>query len=204
MKKVIFWDFDGVILNSNAIRDQGFEAVLKGFPKEEVDQLIQFHQSNGGLSRYVKFRYFFEEIRKVSITDDQVAEWAAKFSAIMLAQLKDPNLLIQETVSFIKTMGHNHRMFIVSGSDQTELRTLCEFHGLSPFFERIHGSPTPKKEWVHAILEEEQLDSQECVLIGDSINDYEAANVNGIDFMAYNNEELEEKTTYQLDFRSER
>ena len=63
MIRVIFWDFDGVILNSNKVRDKGFETVLSGFPKEEVDKLLKFHRQNGGLSRYVKFRYFFEEIK---------------------------------------------------------------------------------------------------------------------------------------------
>ena len=61
--KIIFWDFDGVILNSNKVRDSGFEIVLKDFPKNQVELLLNYHRQNGGLSRYVKFRYFFEVIR---------------------------------------------------------------------------------------------------------------------------------------------
>jgi beta-phosphoglucomutase-like phosphatase (HAD superfamily) len=40
MIKIIFWDFDGVILNSNEVRDNGFETVLKDFPTEQVEQLL--------------------------------------------------------------------------------------------------------------------------------------------------------------------
>ena len=69
--KVILWDFDGVLMNSNSVRDLGFEKVLAGYPVEEVKSLMKYHQANGGLSRYVKFRYFFEEIRKENVSDQQ-------------------------------------------------------------------------------------------------------------------------------------
>ena len=84
MIKTIFWDFDGVLMNSNAVRDLGFLEVLKAYPKEQVNQLMDFHQKNGGLSRYVKFRYFFEQIRNEEITDEAVTQWASKFSKIKL------------------------------------------------------------------------------------------------------------------------
>lgn len=49
MIKVIFWDFDGVLMDSNTIRDKGFKQVLAEFPKDTVDQLLTFHQMNVGL-----------------------------------------------------------------------------------------------------------------------------------------------------------
>ena len=44
---------------------------------------MAFHQKNGGLSRYVKFRYFFEEVVGVDITEEEVNSWAMRFSEIM-------------------------------------------------------------------------------------------------------------------------
>ena len=35
--KTIFWDFDGVILDSMPIRDYGFREIFKEFDKELVD-----------------------------------------------------------------------------------------------------------------------------------------------------------------------
>jgi len=100
--KIILWDFDGVIINSNSVREAGFRDVLSEYPKEQVEKLIDYHNINGGLSRYVKFRYFFEEIRKESITDDIVLALAQKFSVIMKDLLVNPNLLIGPVVEFIK------------------------------------------------------------------------------------------------------
>ncbi|SPZ88463.1 Uncharacterised protein [Sphingobacterium multivorum] len=100
--KVILWDFDGVIMDSMPTRSLGFVKTLADFPKEQVDQLLEFHNSNGGLSRYVKFRYFFEEIRKEAVSESKVMELAHKFSEIMLSLLIDEKLLIQDSVSLSK------------------------------------------------------------------------------------------------------
>jgi phosphoglycolate phosphatase-like HAD superfamily hydrolase len=185
--KVICWDFDGVLMDSNAIRDIGFERVLSAFPKEQVDQLLSFHQANGGLSRYVKFRYFFENIRGESITDDEIFVWAERFSLIMKELLVNPNLLIVETLNFVKENQDKYIMHITSGSDQNELRYLCKSLEIDQLFTSIHGSPKPKKEWVKELIEANAYNKEECVLIGDSLNDYEAAQHNNIHFLGYNN-----------------
>ena len=198
MIKIIFWDFDGVILNSNKVRDKGFEMVLSDFPKEEVDKLLKFHRQNGGLSRYVKFRYFFEEIKGEEISEEEINDWASKFSDIMLSSLKDKTLLIPETNNFIKENYQNYQMHIVSGSDQTELRELCKSLEIEHFFKSIHGSPTPKNDLVKMIIERHNYEPANGILIGDSINDYEAAKVNDLHFQAFGNQELESKTTLNL------
>ncbi len=190
MKNVFFWDFDGVIMNSNEVRDFGFQQVLKDYPKTQVTELINFHKLNGGLSRYVKFRYFFENIRNESISDDAILVWSKKFSDIMLQQLIDPKLLIDETNTFIIKNYKNFRMHVVSGSDQNELRFICDELGIAKYFKSIHGSPTPKNDLVTRLMADNGYISDECVLIGDSINDYDAAIKNQINFMAYNNEKI--------------
>jgi phosphoglycolate phosphatase-like HAD superfamily hydrolase len=184
--KVIFWDFDGVILNSNAIRDEGFEKVLTDYPEEHIEELMQYHKKNGGLSRYVKFRYFFEEVRGEQISENEVNRWAEKFSEIMVEMLNDRSLLIDETNQYIKENFNKQRMHIVSGSDQNELRYLCKELKIDRYFKSIHGSPTAKSMLVKQVIEKEKYSKEDCLLIGDSINDKEAAENNFIDFKGYN------------------
>ena len=102
--EVILWDFDGVIIDSNSVREFGFREVLKEFDLDQVEQLIDFHNANGGWSRYVKFRYFYEEILKRPISESQVEELANRFSSIMVESLPNPELLIEDTVRFIQEM----------------------------------------------------------------------------------------------------
>jgi HAD superfamily hydrolase (TIGR01549 family) len=190
MIKTIFWDFDGVLLNSNEIRDKGFLEVLKDFPKEQVNQLMQFHQKNGGLSRYVKFRYFFEEIRGEEITEQEVKQWGQKFSKIMMQSLMNKSLLIEEAINFIKENYQKYNMHIASGSDGNELRAICKGVEIDNYFKSIEGSPTPKIELLANRLQMEKCNPKECILIGDSINDFEAAKKNHIKFFGFNNPEL--------------
>ena len=102
MKKYIIWDFDGVIVDSDEIRVLGFREVLQWYPKDQVEDLIEYHQRNGGLSRYNKFRYFYEEILNKEITEEKVGEYAQQFSKIMLEKMTDKAILIQGTVNFIE------------------------------------------------------------------------------------------------------
>jgi phosphoglycolate phosphatase-like HAD superfamily hydrolase len=189
--KVILWDFDGVLMNSNAVRDLGFEKVLQEFEPEQIDTLLDFHKTNGGLSRYVKFRYFFEEILQQEVSEEVVLEYANRFSVIMKELLVNPSLLIDETLQFVKANFDKYPMHIVSGSDGNELRYLCQNMGIDPYFVSIEGSPTPKNHLVADLLKRHNYEVTECVLIGDSINDYEAAQFNNISFMSYNNPKLD-------------
>jgi HAD superfamily hydrolase (TIGR01549 family) len=192
--KVIFWDFDGVLINSNSVRDFGFETVLSEYPKKQVEELIRYHKANGGLSRYVKFRYFFENIRKENISDLQIKKLSDSFSNIMKIKLNDKSLLINETLSFIKRYQEKFKMHITSGSDQEELKALCEVHKIDNLFDSIHGSPTAKKNILKELIFANNYNVEECVIVGDSINDYEAAIENKIYFYAYNNPELDKYT----------
>ena len=190
MVKTILWDFDGVILDSMKVRDWGFEEIFKDYDQELINQLIVFHNENGGLSRYVKIRYFFEEILRKSIKNEEVLDYAKKFSILMRKELINPNNLILDSVKFIKNNYQNYNFDIVSGSDQEELRFLCNQLKINKYFNSINGSPTPKNILVKNVINSNDYLLSETCLIGDSINDYEAAKENGILFLAYNNSKL--------------
>jgi HAD superfamily hydrolase (TIGR01549 family) len=191
--EALFWDFDGVILDSVPIRDEGYWHTLKHYPKDQVEKLIHYQQLNGGISRYVKFRYFYEEILDKEISDEQVNRYAKSFSEYMIERLTDKNLIIDETIRFIENHHESIPMHIVSGSDQEELRYLCKELEIDHFFNSIHGSPTPKIELVKQVLAREKYHPEHAALIGDSINDYDAARLNGLTFFGYNNPDLKDK-----------
>jgi phosphoglycolate phosphatase-like HAD superfamily hydrolase len=187
MIKNILWDFDGVILDSMNVRDWGFKEIFKTFEKDKVALLLEYHRENGGLSRYVKIRYFYEEILGLQITEEEVLKYAHAFSLLMKKELVNPKNLIQDSLTFIKENYKTYNFHIVSGSDQEELRYLCKELEIASFFITIHGSPTPKNKLVKDLLEKYDYIKKDTSLIGDSINDFEAAQKNGIAFFGYNN-----------------
>lgn len=188
--KTILWDFDGVLMDSNKVRDQGFWEVLSAFPEEQVDKLMSFHKQNGGLSRYVKFNYFFKTIRNEKVDDKTITEYANNFSVIMKKLLVDQTLLIEETINFVRSNFTNYDMHIVSGSDGNELRYLCSQLNIDRYFISINGSPTPKDLLIEKVMKHHNYRTENTLMIGDSINDYEAAMENSILFWAYGNHNL--------------
>lgn len=194
----IIWDFDGVLINSDSIRSNGFRMVLSDYPETEVDKLLEYHLKNGGLSRYVKFEYFFNNIHGESISYDAILKLANQFSLIMKDLMIKPDLLIYDSISFIKSYYKEISMHVVSGSDEEELKFLCKRLDIDKYFISLHGSPTPKIDNVQNLLIKYGYDKGATVLIGDSINDYEAAVKNGIRFYGYNNTRLKEVSDYYV------
>ena len=200
MKKTVLWDFDGVILDSMKVRDWGFEQIFKSFNQELIDKLLIFHKKNGGLSRYVKIRYFYEKLLSKSISKEQVDEYAENFSFLMKMELIKSENLILDSLNYIKNNYEKYNFHIVSGSDQEELRFLCKELKISQYFKSIHGSPTPKIQLVSKLLENYEYDIDKTCLIGDSSNDYEAASINNIKFYNYNNIKINKLGTEILTF----
>lgn len=194
--KTILWDFDGVIVDSMSVRDDAFRNALECYPNEQVEELISYHRQNGGLSRYHKFGYFFENIRKEPLTDEALHGFTSAFSEFCLQRLMEKSCLIQETVNFIQQHHKSQAFHIVSGSDQEELRVICRGLGIRGFFGDVLGSPTPKNQLVKDLLARLNIPKETTALVGDSENDYEAAMVNGIQFFGYRNQSLSEKGVY--------
>ena len=190
MLKIILFDFDGVIVDSMKIREHGFKKIFSNFRNDDVEKLLKYHRKNGGISRFKKIRFFYENILKISITDKEINKFANEFSCLMKKLLINPDIIIEETIEYIKKQQEIYKFHIVSGSEHKELCWLCEKLNISQYFLSILGSPIPKPKLISNIINKWNYKIQECALIGDSINDYDAAKSNGIEFWGYNNPDL--------------
>lgn len=203
MIRNILFDFDGVILDSMPIRDSGFEKIFEKFDKGIVGKLLDYNNENGGLSRYVKIKYFFNKLLNKEISEEEINRYAENFSTLMREKLRDKKYLISETFEFIKDNFDKYNLHIVSGSDEEELQYLCKVLKINEYFLSINGSPKHKNELVRNVLIENKYSAKETVLIGDSVNDYNAAMENGITFYGYNNPSLIGKSKNYLKSYSE-
>ena len=194
--KNILWDFDGVILDSMNVRDWGFRKIFHNYSSSKIEDLIKFHRANGGISRYVKIRYFYEKILFKTISEKKINEYSILFSELMKKKLIDKKRLIYDSVRYIDENRSKYNFHIVSGSDQKELRYLCKRLNLSNYFISIYGSPTPKEVLIDKLIKKFKYKIDETCLIGDSINDLEAALTNKINFFGYNNHLLKNKCNY--------
>lgn len=196
MIKNIIFDFDGVILDSVPIKTEGFRKLFQNFSTNDINKLVLYHELNGGKSRYVKIKYFFNELLHKDISEQQILEYANKYSEITKEELTNPKYISEDTLSFIRENYKKYEMHIASGADEKDLKYICEKLDLTKYFLSINGSPKIKGEIVKSILLDNNYDTNETVLIGDSVNDFDSAEDNGIDFFAYNNQSLKSHYKY--------
>lgn len=122
--------------------------------------------------------------------------YAQHYSGLTKKELCNLKYLIKDSLYFIQKNYKKYRMHIASGADESDLKEICSVQGLSKYFSSIHGAPEKKDKIVKSILEANNYTSNKTILIGDSINDYDAAKANKLQFFGYNNIELRNKESY--------
>ena len=183
--KHLIFDFDGVLVESNEIRFDGFRLLFKNYPQDQVERLVLYAKINGGLSRYEKIKYFFKQIRNEPIRDDNVQLLAKQYSELVKQKVIDAEP-VKGSLEFLSNHKNNYDFAVVSGSDQEELRDVCKARKIDHFFLEILGSPTSKESNIALLLTKMGWGRKSCLFIGDSINDFDAARANGIDFIGRN------------------
>jgi len=178
----IIFDFDGVLVESNEIRFNGFRKLFKDYPQGEVEKLVAYAKANGGVSRYKKIEYFFNEIRREPISEESVNQWAAQFSTLVEQDIVEAKP-VEGSLKFLEDYFSHFDFAIVSGSDQAELRRICEKRKINHFFKMILGSPVEKKDNIASLLSDLNWQHNESLYVGDSNNDLEAAKANALDFV---------------------
>ena len=178
----IIFDFDGVLVESNEIRFNGFRKLFEKYPKEQVERLVNYAKANGGVSRYKKIEYFFNVIRQEPITNGLVNQWAAQFSELVEQDIVEAKP-VEGSLKFLEDYFSHFDFAIVSGSDQAELRRICEKRKIDHFFKMILGSPVEKKDNIASLLSDLNWQHNESLYVGDSNNDLDAAKANDLDFV---------------------
>lgn len=181
----IIFDFDGVLADTNPIRIEGFAKLFKEYPPEQVDEIIAFANANGGLSRFKKIRYFFNEIRKESLSNKELSGWAEKYSDIVKQDVINAEA-VEGAVEFLTGFNECHNFALISGSEERELRDVCRQRKIDRYFVMILGSPSTKEENIHELFKRMPWQKEESVFVGDAVNDYTAAKAVGLGFIGRN------------------
>ena len=176
------FDCDGVILDSNRLKTEAFARALEGDSEKYVDKMIAYHKANGGVSRYKKFRYYFQEINPHEDVEKNAKKAISRFAEIVYEGLMKCDY-ITGAVDFIKDVKEKGlSLFVVSGSDGEELREVFNKRKIDSLFSAIYGSPPTKTENMKKV--KSQVGAQtKGIFFGDSRSDLEAAEKFGLDFI---------------------
>lgn len=182
---LIIFDCDGVLLDSNNMKVAAMRAALSlsnYFSDTQVEALTSQFKENFGMSRYHHVASFTETLDIDGAEKQKLEEMLLLAYAEQVDKfyLEVPEALgIKSTLSSLK----GKLMYVASGSEQEQLRTVLEKRNFSNYFIEVLGSPVSKSQNIKNILN--SVIHISAVMVGDALADYEAAKKNNIDFIFY-------------------
>lgn len=181
--QAVFFDFDGVILDSVDVKTQAFAAMFRSYGPDVERAVVEYHLTHGGVSRFKKFEYYYRHFLQTPITQDILDELGREFNRLALEGVLAAPFIAgaMETLQQLKDLGIP--AFVVSGTPQEEVQLIVEKRNLGSYFVEAHGSPRTKYEIVQDIASRHALCTKVCLFIGDATTDFEAAQICGTGFL---------------------
>jgi beta-phosphoglucomutase-like phosphatase (HAD superfamily) len=181
--QAIFFDFDGVIADSTAVKVRAFTTLFAPFGPEIQELVVRYHLENGGMPRLEKIRHCHAVFVGQPIDDTDLKRQGQAFSAMVRDEVVAASYIGGALATLLKLQLSKTPCFVVSGTPEEEMRDIVDRKGLSPYFREVHGSPRAKSAIVADIVRRYQLVPDQCLFIGDALADYRAALDTGLHFL---------------------
>lgn len=183
MIKAIFFDFDGVIVESVDIKTSAFAKLFEHEGQGIVKKVVDYHLNNTGISRYEKFKYIYKEILNRPLNEREFKALCDKFSRLVMNEvIRAP--YVKGAKEFLENYLSRYSYFVLSATPQEEIEEILKRRNLSSFFRGIYGAPTKKSDAIKDILFKGELKPIQALYVGDAMSDYAAAQDNCVNFVA--------------------
>lgn len=181
--KVLFLDFDGVVVDSNGIKDSAFEEIFKSYSKKE--EILKYHYENNAVPRDKKFHHIAYQILNLppKEADTLIALWLADFEIKTHSAIVEcPFIPGAERV--LRDLSNRYLLVLASATPDEHLRRILKERKISNFFYRIQGASKSKAQFFDEFINELGIDADDCLFVGDSPEDLEASINSKIPFVA--------------------
>ncbi len=179
--QTLIFDCDGVILDSNAVKTNAFYQAALPYGKKTAQALVEWHISNGGISRYVKFDHFLNQIVPKGKNGPDINQLLATYASEVRKGLM--TCAVAPGLKELRERTRGVRWLVVSGGDQIELNEIFAARGLASMYDGgIFGSPDTKDHILARELESGNI-RQPALFLGDSSYDHQAASKVGLQFV---------------------
>lgn len=158
----IFFDFDGVVCDSNLIKRDNIKraCIACGVSAKKSDEFVSYFTSRNGVPRERKTKLFFKDY---ALSNRILKAYAENNTNLLKAPLL-PGL-----IPFLKKTT-NKRCLVLSGGNFKEITNYLKKYNLYTFFEQILCGPASKEENLNQLG-----DYGNAFFIADSSHDYEVA-----------------------------
>lgn len=178
----IVFDFDGVLVESVDVKTRAFASLYAEYGAAVVDQVVAYHLQHSGISRYVKFRHYHENLLGVRYDESIGAQLSVQFSRLVVdAVVAAP--YVSGAQEFLAGFHCRLPLFVASGTPEEELHKIVQRRGMQQYFRSVHGSPASKGEILHGIIRRDGLMPARVLMLGDAVADLDGARAAGTAFI---------------------
>jgi phosphoglycolate phosphatase len=178
---LIFLDFDGVVVQSNDIKDRAFEKIFAQVP-EHYDELIAYHLAHNVIPRREKFRHAVYEVLRSPEGDALVDRWVNQFEELTReAVIACP--FVNGAELFLSRASQTLPLVLVSATPQTDLDLIVDRRRLRAYFTEVHGAGKSKSQIMSKVLDGRGFTADRALFLGDSPEDLTAAREAGVAFL---------------------
>lgn len=188
MIKVVIFDFDGVIVDSVAIKSNSFIELFLDQDDDIKKKIKYYIETNPGIHRLTKFQYIYENIIKKPITSNIERMLSKKFSKITIKKVISSNF-IKGAKEFLKNYSKEYNCYVVSATLYDDLKIIIKNKDIEKYFVDYYGMPNLKYKAIQMIKKIEKIENSEILYIGDTNVDYEAAIKTKINFLGINKDD---------------
>ncbi len=178
----IFFDFDGVLVDSVDIKAQAFMSLFVDQPETMQQQIADIFYRYTGRSRQEKLLHIFQHVLQQPVTTEEIDQLSAQFKERSMQAVINCEA-INGSYQLLNSLPQILKTFVVSGTPEKELQDIITARGLTNHFTEIRGTPTRKEKNIANILQRHDLTAKNCLMIGDGKVDQDAALENGMPFI---------------------
>lgn len=171
----IFFDFDGVIVDSVELKISAFGELYADHGEEIRGMVEAYQRAHPGETRFEKIPMFHRSLLGIELSPAAIAAECDRLGEIILDEVVACPLMpdIAEALRVLRS--RDIPCHIVSGTPQDELAEIVERKGIGHFFRSIHGSPRSKSAISEDIFAMCGYDRSRSLFIGDAMTDYRCA-----------------------------
>ena len=194
--RALLLDFDGVVLESVAIKTDAFRELFKAYPRH-VKAIVDHHLKNGGVNRYKKFEHIYRSILRRPLTAETKRKLAARFASIVRRKVLKCRP-VPGAYKLLRALQDRIPVSVASATPAKELTGIVRLRGLRPYLAHVFGHPISKRQAIRKVLRRYGLQRSELLFVGDSAADWQAARAEGVPFVARQNPDLLERFPRRL------
>jgi len=166
----IFWDFDGVLVDSLALKAEAFQSLFSAYSEEFRQYVASYHFNHPSKTRNQKIQHYLNILNERDATNEILVKQFSDYIAENISRCR----INSKAIELIKSNPHVKHV-ILSAASPEDISIFFGITNTRHLFSIVYSLSVNKSSLVNQYLSTNDLHPSQCLMVGDSVSDYETA-----------------------------